>query len=64
MALTRLNAKRIIKSAGAKRVSDTAATALADEINRYAYSIAKKAVKLSAHARRKTVVKADIDLAK
>ena len=64
MSITRVAAKRILKDAGAERVSDEAATELAEVVNKYAYSIAKKAVNLSAHARRKTVKKADIDLAR
>ena len=64
MSITRVSAKRILKDAGAERVSDDAASELAEVVNKYAYSIAKKAVNFSAHAKRKTVKKADIDLAK
>jgi DNA-binding protein len=64
MAITRVTAKRILKEAGAGRIGDDAAEELAEAINKYAYSIAKKAINLSAHAKRKTIKKADIDLAK
>ena len=64
MAITRVAAKRILKEAGAERVSDGAAEEFAEAVSRYAYSVAKKAVNLSAHAKRKTIKKADIDLAK
>lgn len=64
MSITKVTAKRMLKDAGAERVSDEASMEFADVINRYAYSIAKKAVSLSAHAKRKTVKKADVDLAK
>lgn len=64
MSITRVAAKKILKEAGAERVGDDAAEELAEAINKYAYSVAKKAVRLSAHAKRKTIKKADIDLAK
>ncbi|MDE1855894.1 MAG: NFYB/HAP3 family transcription factor subunit [Candidatus Micrarchaeota archaeon] len=64
MRITTATAKKILKEAGAKRVSDSAASEFWRAINTYAYSIAKRAVKLSAHAKRKTVEKADIELAK
>ncbi len=64
MPITTLTVKRILKDAGAERVSDDAAEELADMVNRMAFSTAKKAVKLAAHAKRKTVKKIDIELAK
>lgn len=64
MPITRVAAKRILKEAGAERVGDDAAEELAEIVNKYAYSVAKKAVNLSAHAKRKTIKKSDIDLAK
>ncbi len=64
MPITKITAKRMLKEAGAERVSDDAAIEFAELINRYAYTIAKKASRLSAHAKRKTVKKADINLAK
>ncbi len=63
MALSRQAAKRILKEAGAKRVSDAAADELAESINRFAYDLAKKAVKLASHAKRSTVKSEDVELA-
>ena len=42
MSITKQSAKKILREAGAKRVSDSAALAFADMLNKYAYSIAKK----------------------
>lgn len=64
MHVSKLTAKRILKHMGAARVSDDAAVEFADAINSYAYRTAGKAVKLTLHAKRKTVEKADITLAK
>jgi histone H3/H4 len=63
MPITKMTAKRILIEAGAKRVSDEAAVEFADTLNRIAYSISNKAVKLSAHAKRATIKKSDIELA-
>ncbi len=62
--ITKLTAKKILKNAGAGRVSDSAASELARALNVFGYQIAKKAVKLAAHAKRHTVKKADIELAR
>lgn len=64
MRITKMTIKKILKEVGAERVSEPAASELARILNKYAYTIAKRAVKLAAHAKRKTVEKADIDLAK
>ncbi len=64
MTISKLAAKKILKSVGGARISESAAAELCETLNAYAYSIAKKAVKLAKHAKRKTVKKADIDLAK
>lgn len=63
MAITKQAAKKILKDAGADRVGDDAASEFADALNKLSYSIAKKAVSLAAHAKRKTVKKEDVDLA-
>ena len=63
MPFTRQAAKKILKESGAERVSDSAADEFAERINKFAYSIAKKAVKLASHAKRSTVKREDVDLA-
>ncbi len=63
MEITRRAAKRILKEAGAVRISDTAAAEFAEIINKFSYSMAKKAVKLASHAKRSTVKSEDIELA-
>lgn len=55
---------RILSQAGADRVSDSAAKALADIATEISMDIAAKAVKLAQHAGRKTVHENDIALAK
>ncbi|MCL5008580.1 MAG: NFYB/HAP3 family transcription factor subunit [Candidatus Marsarchaeota archaeon] len=62
--ISKMTAKNILKDAGAERVSDDAAVELADVVNKFAYGVAKKAVKLAAHAKRTTIKRPDIDLAK
>ncbi|MDI6718493.1 MAG: histone family protein [Methanomicrobiales archaeon] len=54
---------RIIKNAGAERVSADAAEELASIMEEYANRIAKEAIKLASHAGRKTVKAPDIRMA-
>jgi histone H3/H4 len=54
---------RILKKAGAERVSDESAEELRRVIEDIATEIAKNAVDMSKHARRKTVKAEDVKLA-
>ena len=47
--------KRLIKNAGAARISDDAAMALAEAMEEYAEDVSLQAVKVAKHAGRKTV---------
>ena len=64
MPIAKQTAKRILIEVGAERVSDEAAEAMIEEMNRFSYALAKKAVMLAKHAKRKTIKKTDVDLAK
>ena len=55
--------ERLIKRAGAERVSDGAVEELADYLEEEVIKIASNAIKLSKHASRKTVTRDDIKLA-
>jgi len=54
----------ILKQAGADRVSEGAAQALAAILMERGLSIGKDAVKFAAHAGRKTIKREDIELAR
>ncbi|MBW6470088.1 MAG: histone family protein [Methanosarcinaceae archaeon] len=55
--------ERLIRSAGAHRVSETAGIALAEILEQYGLEISTEAIKLAQHAKRKTVKAEDIKLA-
>lgn len=55
--------EKILKNAGAERVSDKAKVALKNVIEEIAEGIASRAIKLAIHAGRKTVKAGDIKLA-
>ena len=54
---------RILKKAGAERVSDESADELRRIIEEIAINIAKSAVDMTSHANRKTVKREDVKLA-
>ncbi|MFP4523060.1 MAG: histone family protein [Candidatus Nanoarchaeia archaeon] len=55
--------ERVLKNAGANRVSEEAKVALRQVLEDIALEISEEAIKLSAHAGRKTVKADDIRLA-
>lgn len=54
---------RLLKNAGANRISDDAKVELADVLETIGMDIAEEAVKLAKHAGRKTVKATDVALA-
>jgi len=55
--------KRLLKNAGATRISDDAAIKLAEVLEEIGEDLARDATKLAKHAGRKTVKAEDIELA-
>ncbi|RAP51754.1 MAG: histone [Methanosphaera sp. rholeuAM270] len=55
--------KRILKNAGAARISDDAAVALAEVLEEFGEDLAMQATKLAKHAGRKTIKAEDVALA-
>jgi histone H3/H4 len=62
--LPRAPFERILKKAGAKRISDKALKEMAEVVEEKLLQIAEEAVKLARHAGRKTIFPSDIKLAK
>nr|WP_321497442.1 histone family protein [uncultured Methanolobus sp.] len=56
--------ERVIRNAGAQRVSESAGMALTAILEEYGLEISREAIKLAEHAGRKTVKAEDINLAK
>lgn len=54
---------RLIRNAGADRVSEDAREAMAEELEEWAQSVARKAMEVARHAGRKTVKAEDVKLA-
>ncbi|MFI5412681.1 MAG: histone [Candidatus Micrarchaeales archaeon] len=63
MYIPKSTIKKILKEAGAQRVSDDAAEMFHRDINRMAFTIATRAVRLAKHAKRKTIGASDVKLA-
>ena len=63
MYIQRSTIKRILKEAGAERISDDAMDILHVHLNKTAFTVATRAVKLAKHAKRKTVGASDVKLA-
>jgi histone H3/H4 len=61
--LSRAAVERILKNAGAGRVSADATTALSELMEEYGSFLAREAKKMSDHAGRKTIRGADIKIA-
>jgi len=55
--------ERLMKKAGAKRISPGAVKALADILETIAEDIATRAVRYANYAKRKTITRADIEIA-
>jgi len=55
--------ERLLKKAGAKRVSDNAKESLRKELERISQNIGEKAVRFANHSKRTTVKDRDIELA-
>jgi histone H3/H4 len=64
MALPLAAFERILKKAGAKRVSHTASQEFALVIEEKMYKIAKEAALLAKHAGRKTIIDEDVRIAR
>ncbi len=55
--------ERIMRNAGAERISMTAITSMAEVLEDYGTKISKETIELARHAKRKTIKKEDVKLA-
>ncbi|MBS3154956.1 histone family protein [Candidatus Woesearchaeota archaeon] len=55
--------EKLLKKAGAPRVSDSAKKALSEILENYSAEISEKAIRIAYHAKRKTIKAEDIKLA-
>jgi len=62
-ALSLSGMEKLLKKAGAERVSDTGKAALRDALEEYSRVIGEKAIRFAKHSGRKTVKAEDIKLA-
>jgi DNA-binding protein len=61
--ISKSTAKKLLKEAGAKRVSKSGLDAFQIRMNKIGLSVASKAVRMAKHAKRKTVEVSDIKIA-
>ncbi len=63
MYIKRNTIKKMLKDAGAERVSDEAVAVLYTNMNKMVFSFASRTAKLAKHAKRKTIIGSDVKLA-